>query len=167
MPMKIVFLRHGIAADADGYPADDLRPLTKEGRDKTRAAARGLARLAIQPDLIVTCNLLRARETAEILAEELDGRADIQVLACLRPGGNFAEFMHWLESREEETVVAVGHMPDIAEFAQRCLTGRALFAMTFKKTAACCVEFDGEPAAGHGCLEWLLQPAILRALADR
>lgn len=167
--MRIVFMRHAIAADAAAYPADELRPLTSEGRDRLRQVARGLAAIDCRPRRIVCSPLLRARQTAEVLAEELDleESSAILELACLRPGGNFAEFMHWLEHQEVDELIAVGHMPDIAEFTQRCLTGRALFSMTLKKAAACCLEFEGEPAAGHGSLEWLLQPAMLRRLGRR
>ncbi len=165
--MRIIFMRHGIAADASEQPADELRPLTSEGEERTRQVARGLAAIGVRPALVATSPLLRARQTAEIVAEELAEDAEVADLACLRPGGNYAEFMHWLEHLDRDELLVVGHMPDIAEFAQRCLTGRVLFSMTFKKAAACCVEFEGEPAAGRGCLEWLMQPSALRRLARK
>jgi len=159
--MRVVFVRHGIAEDSSDR-GDEFRRLTPEGRDKTRAAMRGLRELDVRPDRIFTSPLLRARETAEIAEDLLGG--EVEELDCLKPGGNFPKFLETLEHLDAAEVLAVGHMPDIAEFAQRCLTGRVTFAMTFKKAAAMCVEFDGEPAAGRGRLEWLLQPSMLRAL---
>jgi phosphohistidine phosphatase len=162
--MLVYFVRHGIAED--GASIDDgLRPLSDEGRIKTGQIGRGLREIGCAPELIASSPLLRAEETAKILADHLRVSHPPSPLPCLRPGGNYAEFMSWLEQLEAGSVMVVGHMPDIAEFAQRCMTGRILFSMTFKKAAVCCVEFEEEPAAGRGRLEWLMQPGQLRQLA--
>lgn len=162
--MLVYFMRHGVAEDGASMD-DDLRPLSAEGREKTSQIARGLREDGCAPALVATSPLARAEQTAEILVEELRAGRPPVVMPCLRPGGNFAEFMNWLERQEVESLAVVGHMPDIAEFAQRCLTGRILFSMTFKKAAVCCVDFEEEPAAGRGRLEWLMQPGQLRRLA--
>lgn len=162
--MLVYFMRHGIAEDGAAM-ADDLRPLSAEGREKTAKIARGMRQDGCAPVLVATSPLARAKQTAAILAEELDVKRPPAILPCLGPGGNFAAFMNWLDHQEVESLAVVGHMPDIAEFAQRCLTGRILFSMTFKKAAVCCVEFEEEPAAGRGRLEWLMQPGQLRRLA--
>lgn len=162
--MRIVFMRHGIAEEGGTSMADELRPLTDEGRERVRKVAQGLRELNCQPELIASSPLVRARETADLVADILAPKLDVEELDSLRPGGNFAEFMNWVEHQDAEEMLVVGHMPDIAEFAQRCLTGRVLFSMTFKKAAACLIEFEGEPAAGRGCLEWLIQPGALRRL---
>lgn len=162
--MLVYFVRHGMAEDGASMD-DDLRPLSAEGREKTAQIARGLRETGCEPDLVAASPLIRAGQTAGILAEGLGVGQPPVTLSCLRPGGNFAEFMSWLERQEVESLAVVGHMPDIAEFAQRCLTGRILFSMTFRKAAVCCVEFEAEPAAGRGRLEWLMQPGSLRRLA--
>jgi phosphohistidine phosphatase len=162
--MLVYFMRHGMAEDGASM-ADDLRPLSAEGREKTAQIARGMRQDSCAPVLVATSPLARAEQTAAILAEELGVERPPAILPCLGPGGNYAEFMNWLEHQEVESLAVVGHMPDIAEFAQRCLTGRILFSMTFKKAAVCCVEFEEEPAAGRGRLEWLMQPGQLRRLA--
>lgn len=162
--MLVYFVRHGIAEDGAAMD-DDLRALSEEGREKTAEIGRGLRQAGCEPELVATSPLLRAEQTAEILADELRVGHPPVTRPCLQPGGNFAEFMKWLEELDAGSVMVVGHMPDIAEFAQRCMTGRILFSMTFKKAAVCCVEFEEEPAAGRGRLEWLMQPGQLRRLA--
>ena len=71
--MHIVIVRHGIAEDREASnraaPDDALRQLTKEGRQKMRKAAKGLKRILPALDLIATSPLMRAAQTAEILAE--------------------------------------------------------------------------------------------------
>lgn len=161
--MDVFFVRHGIAVE--GGADDSVRPLTAEGVEKTVRIGRALRALGCRPVRIATSPLRRAEETAAILADSLSVVEPPVILPCLSPGGNFAEFMLWLERQEEGAVMVVGHMPDIAEFAQRCLTGKILFSMTFRKAAVCCVAFDEEPSAGRGRLEWLVQPAQLRLVA--
>ena len=165
--MNLYLVRHGHAGDPVPQDAagDERRPLTDEGRDKTREVARGLRELDCVPDRIFTSPLLRAAETAKILASVLAPKLQPEPLEFLQPGGSFARFMKWLDEIETGRLMAVGHMPDLGEFAQRCLTGREAFRMEFKKAAVCCLSFDGEPAAGHAQLEWLMQPAALRRMA--
>src|SRR5262247_3681236 len=75
--MNLYLMRHGIAVDSDqpGPEADGARPLTQKGLKRTRRAARGLRRLGVSFDGILTSPLVRARQTAEIVADAL-GLAD-------------------------------------------------------------------------------------------
>ena len=70
----IYIMRHGIAADlgAGGIIHDEDRPLTPEGRVKMQQAAEGIRRLELKFNLIFTSPLLRARQTAEVVADVLD-----------------------------------------------------------------------------------------------
>ena len=65
--MKILFVRHAIAADPPDFrDASDLaRPLTAEGRRKARRVFQALARFYDPPDLIVSSDATRARQTAD------------------------------------------------------------------------------------------------------
>ena len=67
--MKLLLIRHAAAVPrgTPGIP-DDERPLTPKGKAKFRVAARGLARIARRPDVLLTSPLPRARATAEIAA---------------------------------------------------------------------------------------------------
>src|SRR5579863_4308853 len=72
--MTMLYLcRHAIAADATGELPDAQRPLTPEGMRKFRKGARGLVAFVGAKAIghILTSPLLRARQTAEILAEVL------------------------------------------------------------------------------------------------
>lgn len=161
--MKLYLMRHGIAAEADNTP-DTERPLTKEGRERMEEEAAGLRALDVRVDVVVSSDLPRAKETAEILARALSRNRVVETLGCLAPGGNFAEFMKWLDETGEGDVLAVGHMPDIGEWTARCLTGYRNIGLIFKKGAICCLSFEGDPAAGQAQLEWLMQPASLRRI---
>ena len=67
--MKLLLVRHAAAVPrgTPGIP-DDERPLTPTGKAKFTVAAKGLARIAHRPDVLLTSPRSRARATAEIAA---------------------------------------------------------------------------------------------------
>jgi phosphohistidine phosphatase len=115
--MRLFLVRHAEAAP--GEP-DELRPLTTAGR----AVARHLGeRFATErPDAVVSSPLLRARETAELIAAAagLTPEADER----LAPGAT-AEDLKAAVAGRGDTVVAVGHQPDCSAMLL-VLSGREL-----------------------------------------
>ena len=167
--MELFIVRHGIAQDRDDptVRSDGERELTREGRDKTALAAEGLKRMGCRPELIAASPLVRAQQTAEVIAEVLCPEVAVQTCEGLGPGGGTGEIIEWLRPLAENSVMLVGHMPNVAETTGVLLAGRASVEMVFKKAATCCILFDGAPEAGRGVLKWLLQQRELRARAEK
>ena len=163
-PYELYVIRHGLAEErGDAYPDDAKRPLTDEGMSRMRKAARGLARIGVTMDIILTSPLVRARQTAEIVAAGLDPRPSIVNVDSLAPDGSYAAVIADLEKHSRKTRIAlVGHEPMIGELAARLIGSR--HAIEFKKGAVCCIDLENVPPAGPGALRWLLTPKILRAL---
>ncbi|VVM07551.1 partial 2,3-bisphosphoglycerate-dependent phosphoglycerate mutase, partial [Methylacidimicrobium tartarophylax] len=67
--MTVYLLRH--AAAIREAPTDAERKLSKKGRQEAQSAGNALHRLGVRPDLIWSSPLVRARQTAEIVAEAL------------------------------------------------------------------------------------------------
>ena len=71
--MKLLVVRHGPAGDPEAWKAegrdDRLRPLTPDGKKAMRQATAGLGRLIRRVDVIISSPLVRATQTAEIVAE--------------------------------------------------------------------------------------------------
>jgi phosphohistidine phosphatase len=114
--MRVHLCRHAEAAP--GAP-DELRQLTSAGALAAAALGTRLATEEPRPAVVLTSPLVRARQTAEILAEALEVR--VLVDTRLAPGASAADLraaVHGLE----EPVVAVGHQPDCSEIAE-VLTG--------------------------------------------
>lgn len=160
--MELCLVRHGIAVERDEHDGSDAsRPLTPVGRSRMREAAAGLRTLFL-PELILTSPLLRARQTAEIVAEMCE--APLQVLEVLGTGEHrkvLAECARLGEAR----VALVGHEPWLGELLSLLLTGSdAGMSVLFKKGAAALVDVE-QPGQLCGQLEWMLQPAALRALS--
>ncbi len=164
--MKLLLVRHAKAEDREGFDGpDDERPLTANGRQKFRAAAKGLRKLAPDISLLATSPLLRARQTAEVLARVFAARGIVEQ-DLLAPGSSRKALLGWLAEQADDDVVAlIGHEPDLSELATYLLARNPRPLLEFRKGAAALVRFDGPPVAGQGVLEWLLPPAALRRLA--
>lgn len=166
--MLLYIVRHGIAVDVgeQGVRTDRDRTLSATGRERTREAALGLARLNCRPQCVLTSPLVRAQETAAILARILTASPTFDIAEWLQPGVAATESRVYLESARSAAIMLVGHMPGVADMASLLLTGdERRLRLVFKKAAVCCLSFDDRPRVGSGCLKWLLQPGALRQLA--
>ncbi len=87
--MNLYFLRHAIAADKTEWKgADSDRPLTKDGIRKMKKAAKGIKRLGIPVDWILTSPYRRAYDTAKIVAKELKLKKQLRLSKSLTPSGD-------------------------------------------------------------------------------
>ncbi|MHB8347480.1 MAG: SixA phosphatase family protein [Acidiferrobacterales bacterium] len=162
--MRLVLVRHAPAEERAPAGSDDERRLTAHGRRCMRAAARGLKSLIPDVSLIATSPLVRARQTAEILAV-LYGARDPVSLPAISPGSSPRAILAWLRKQSPDAIlIAVGHEPDLGIFASWMLSGCQESFLPFKKGAACLLEFAREPAPATGTLTWLLTPAVLRQI---
>ena len=121
---ELYLLRHGIAVDpgSSGMP-DEARPLTEKGIKRMHQIALGLIALDLQLDAIVTSPLVRARETAEIVADAL-GLADrLETSNVLATGSDPATIERWLRSRAELRLMLVGHNPTLSELVSLMVAG--------------------------------------------
>jgi phosphohistidine phosphatase len=156
--MELYFLRHGIAEDVGPEGAGDAgRRLTKGGVAKMRAEVRGLRRLSVRLDTLISSPLVRAHQTAEIVAGELG--LDLQLADALAPGCDVERLFGLLgEHRAAERVMVVGHEPDFSTMIG-ALTGGS--RVQLKKGGLARVDLDVLEEDG-GALVWLLPPKALR-----
>jgi phosphohistidine phosphatase SixA len=112
-PYELYLIRHGLAEErGDAWPDDTKRPLTDEGMSRVRKAARGLARLGVLVEVVLSSPLVRARQTAEIVAGGLDPRPSLVNADSLAPDGTYAAVVADLEKHARKTRIAlVGHAP--------------------------------------------------------
>jgi phosphohistidine phosphatase len=161
---ELYLIRHGIAeARGDAWPDDSKRPLTAEGMARVRKQARGLVRLGVAFDVILTSPYVRTRQTAEIVADAFDPRPHLAPADALTPDGTCALVLAELAKHTRRARIAlVGHEPSIGELAARLIGSR--HPIPFKKGAVCCIEVDVLPPAGPGALRWFAPPKMLRSL---
>ena len=158
--------RHGPAEERGAaHPDDSLRPLTAEGRARMAEIARGMRRLGIAPDVLLTSPLARAHETAEIVASVLRLDVRFEVLEALSPGADHRGALRWLASKAPGCVSAllIGHEPDLGLFTGSLVTGGRSASLHLKKGGLACVRLDRWDAS-EGELRYLLEPRHLAKL---
>jgi phosphohistidine phosphatase len=160
---ELYLIRHGLAEErGDAWPDDAKRPLTEDGMSSLRKAARGLARLGVSIDTVLTSPLVRARQTAEIIAGGFDPRPSIVNVESLAEG-SFTAVVADLEKHSRKPRIAlVGHEPAIGELAARLIGSR--HPLEFKKGAVCRIDVEELPPNSPGDLRWFLTPRMLRAV---
>jgi phosphohistidine phosphatase len=166
--VQLLVIRHAIAEDRDTFASsgrdDSERPLTREGREKMRRAAAGLRRAVPTIDLLAASPYTRAMQTAELVAEAY-GIGDIKKVDALVPDVPLQRFLVWIERRSATKVVAiVGHEPHLGELVTWLMSGLPESRVQMKKGGACLLEFEGQPGAGVGVLQWLMTSGQLRDL---
>ena len=166
--MDIILIRHAKAADRDpnSWPDDDKRPLTEEGMAEQRAVARVMRRMGVKFDFLVTSPLLRARQTADIVADVYKWKEPPQESDALGNGFSVAAVMKLLAKFPPDSRVAlVGHDPHFPTLASALVTKSADLRIEVKKSGAIGIWFDGAAQAGAGVLSYHLKPGQLRKLA--
>lgn len=117
--MLLFLVRH---AHANPGEPDAARPLSARGRAEAQALAARLAAHVPPPRHVVSSPLLRARQTAEAVAQTLG--LEVHVDARLAPGAT-ADGVRALLAELEGALAAVAHQPDCSQIAL-ALTGRDL-----------------------------------------
>ncbi len=167
--MELYIIRHATAQTLGRKNdfTDEKRSLTAEGRERMRDVARGLRKLGVELDLILTSPLVRAAETAEVLASVFGmNKRDVEQTANLAPGASPGELLAQIKGRTGvESVALVGHQPDLGELIRKVARGDGGFSMELKKGSVCCVSITQTVPELQGALSWLMTPRQLRLLS--
>jgi len=109
--MKLYLVRHG---KAKSVAEDPFRPLTDDGVNEARKLADYLKRIKAKIKKIYHSGKLRARQTAEIIAEKLG--AELKSADGLNPGD---EPWIWAArlSEIDEDIMLIGHLPHLERLA--------------------------------------------------
>lgn len=126
--VKLYVMRHGPAEDYAASGRDFDRALTSSGRDRVRAVALRLAEMGEAPKLIVASPLVRAQQTAEIVAKELRTGA-IETDRDLAPGGDGVTYVRAAATLGRKRLMVVGHEPDLSDLVSQLLGAPFAFDM--------------------------------------
>jgi len=147
--MRVTLIRHAEAGD--DAPRDEARALTARGREDARRLGRALARRGVEFSLMVTSPLVRAVQTAEIVAAEIGYRDRIAVTDLLVPDGTASRLVGFLRSTGTPSIALVAHEPILSALAA-ALTGKARYP-PLRKTEALRIRL-GSGHDGRGALRW-------------
>jgi phosphohistidine phosphatase len=166
--VEVILIRHAKAgtADPNTWPDDRQRPLTAEGVSEQRAAARAMRKMGISFGFLVTSPLVRAVQTAEVVAEVYKWKEPPQVADEIGPScttGTVAKLL--ARFPPDSTVALVGHEPSFSRVAAGFIGKSGDAAIDLKKSGVIGLTFDGHPEASRGALLYHLKPGHLRKLS--
>lgn len=148
--MDLFLLRH---ADANTEAAtDDARKLSEKGEGQAKKVARFIEDSKLEPELILTSPVRRAKETAEIVAEHLGTELlTVRWAACgMHPETALDELRAYVKF---DRVVLVGHEPDFSQFAAHLLGLRDPVQIRIRKASLTFLELTAL-APGAARLQW-------------
>lgn len=143
--MQIVLIRHAHAVSEGAGLPDDHRYLSASGRAAARELGARLAEAGITIGAVLSSPLVRAIQTAELVAGQIGWSGAIEATYRLAPGASLRAAQVYLEERAIElparsAVLAFGHEPTISALAE--LLGQDEHVGAFRTAEACLVE-DG------------------------
>lgn len=133
--MAIFLVRHGDAISSSG--CDEHRSLSTRGREETRALGRAIVARGLAFDRVVASPLVRAVQSAELIAAAIGFPGAIEIDASLEPEGDSSAAVARLSAIAGH-VIAVSHEPIVRAIAAR-LSGQRSFA-PFRTSTGCWLE---------------------------
>jgi phosphohistidine phosphatase len=160
--MNLYVLRHGIAVDpgTPGYETDSERPLIPKGEHQLRQIADAMRKMDLRFDLVLSSPFLRARQTAEIIAESLMLKKQLVFSDALVPDGNPKALVRQLNELKPapENVLLVGHEPYLSQLIALLTAGETGMAIDLKKGGLSKLEAEYLLYGPCATLVWLLTP---------
>lgn len=161
--MIIYFLRHANAGQHVSNPKkDEKRALDETGVEQCGYVGRALAALDAQVEVIISSPLKRAAQTASLVGNEMGYEGKLQLDNALRPEAGFGDFRKLLDKYSKyESIMVVGHNPNLSEFLGRSISETGCEAgVELKKGGVARIELGRNSAI----LNWCLTPKMLRTL---
>lgn len=139
---RLLLMRHGEAEldAASGLDAD--RALTASGRRVTGAVSLQIRNAVPVVDLLVTSPLLRARQTADIVASDREVRQRIESRLFV-PTGDPATALLWLQEQAGSCVMLVGHEPQLSAMAAIAVGASGRQPLVFETATVCALSAVG------------------------
>jgi phosphohistidine phosphatase len=118
------------------------------------------------PDIVLSSPYTRARETAEILAVELDIKSSLikfsdDLVPMAQPSSLLKEIA---ERFLVDNLAVVGHEPHLSSLISYLLTGKTEMSTDLKKGGVCLISLLIETQSWQASLEWLMTPRQLLAI---
>lgn len=159
--LRVYLVRHAKAAK-EGYARDEERPLTKRGEQDAARIAALMAGAGVSVQQIRHSGLVRARQTAEIIAEQMKPRGGVIAVAGLTYGDPVEPLARELHL-EPEPVMFVGHNPFMEQLAALLLTGSTERApVWFATSTVACLTID----RGAWTVRWVLSRDLVKSDED-
>lgn len=166
--MPLYLFRHGDALPVgkEGIQTDEDRTLTPEGIEVTRTVCQGLVRLGVGGQEIWTSPLVRARQTAEILAQTLRiEKVEVKDSLALPPAKD--DLYRGLAALPpDRDLFLVGHQPHLGHLISLLIFGKADGGVVVGKSGVARVDLFSAGDELGGALRWLMTAGQLQQIAQ-
>lgn len=168
--MELFVIRHAIAEPLgkENEFSDEMRALTDDGRNRMREVVKGLVKLGVEFDLILTSPLKRAVETAEIVGTIAGlAKKEVKLSANLAPGACAEDLFAEIKGLAGvEAIALIGHQPDLGDLISKIIhRDAAASSIQLKKGGTCCLHVTETVPTLRGDMIWLMTPRQLRLVA--
>lgn len=173
----ILLLRHAKSDWGDPELSDFDRPLAKRGLKDAPLVGEVVKQYDHIPDLILSSPALRAKETAELVAEACGYKKSIEWVETFYTGGCDESFST-LQGLPDtvERVMVIGHNPTMEELAATLLSAdmdeewRDEWAIRMPTSGLVCLDINilewATLEPGEAILRWFLIPKLLKAITE-
>jgi phosphohistidine phosphatase len=126
-----------------------------------------MKKLEVTVDLVLSSPFVRARQTAELVADALHLREKLQFSEHLTPQGKVNSLIQDLNRLRPAPggVLLVGHEPYLSNLVSLLVAGTSDLSITLKKAGLCKLTVTHLTAGRCAILEWLLTPKQLGLIA--
>jgi len=162
--VTLYLLRHGDAIEI-GYD-DAERPLSQVGEQQASVVGKFLRASRISLDRIISSPLVRAKQTADLIHDEL-GTKVCSTSEYLVPGADQRQLIAHIHQLSEASVLLVGHEPQLRTFLSTLVTGTPHAEFALRKGTLASVDIGSPIVPGTGTLRWLLTNDQMRASLRR
>ncbi len=166
--MELFLLRHGIAVEkgTPGFENDSARPLTPGGIKKTRKIAKGIKRMDLKFDFILSSPFLRAKQTAEIVTKALKCGRKLKLTKSLTADEKPESILKEINQtyKNAARLLLIGHEPYLSQLISLLLSGDRKIQINFKKGGLCKLTLDKALSPSSATLNWLLTPGQLEKI---
>lgn len=153
--MFIYLVQH---AEAKKEDVDPSRSLSEKGLQDIKKVASYVSQLNIKVYKIFHSGKLRAKQTAEVLSENLKPTKGITEVGGLAPLDDADIWEERLKGMTDD-IVLVGHLPHLDKLASLLLCGNAdKNIVSFKMAGIVCLKRND---IGEWSLQWMLTPEIV------
>ena len=161
MKTELYLLRHGAAEDHGPDGSDSSRRLTSEGLTELRRVLALAKKAQVTPSLVLSSPLVRAVETAELVAAELGYQDAILKSRALAPDSSPQAVWEELRAHAAQPFILIaGHEPLLSDTIA-WLLGSSRPLVRFPKAALARIDLARLGPAPSAILRWLITPGLL------
>ncbi len=156
--MLLYLLRHAEAGES--VTGDHARVLTSKGHDQAGRVGKFCRREGLVPEVMFSSPVIRARQTADLVAGSFPGVEVINVpwASC---GMDPREALVELASAPFESLMLVGHQPDLGALAALVLGMANADSLHVRKSLLLGLDLGAGCAAGRGVLQFFLPVKLM------